>query len=100
MKDAFHSDIPRSGGFAFEKSRHLTDGSLMAASAESYDGCRPGELDRSVREQLGEYIVPSIETGVLCLPTFFTESKGPHGLEGIGERQVLYAGILGTRGAH
>lgn len=105
MKDVFplitgRSDIPHSGGFAFKNLKPLTDVKLQHACPESYDGCRPGELDRSVREQLGGYIVPLSNTSVPCLPTFFTECKGPTEPVPVGERQILYAGTLGARGVH
>ena len=106
IKDVFpfvagHSaGIPRSGGFAFNNLKALTDGSLKAAFPESYDGCRPGELDPSVREQLGEYIVPSSATSAPCLPTFFTVIIGPAGQVRVGQRQALYFGALGARGVH
>ena len=94
------ADIPHSGGFAFNNLKALTDGSLQDAFPEYYDGCRPGELNPSVREQLGEYIVPSSDTTVSCLPTFFTEIIGLSGHIRIGERPLRYAGALGARAVH
>lgn len=96
-----HSDIPHSGGFAFKNLKPLTDdNSLKPAFPESYDGCLPKELNRSVREQLGEYIVPTSNVMVPYLPTFFTECAGPAGAVRVGERHILYTGALGARAVH
>ena len=106
IKDALpliigHSDIPHSGGFAFKNLKPLTDGkSLKPAFPKSYDGCLPRELNKSIREQLGEYIVPTSNVMVPCLPTFFTECAGPTGVVRVGERHILYAGALGARAVH
>ena len=94
------ASIPHSGGFAFKNLKALTDGSIQVAFPESYDGCRPGELDPSIREQLGEYIVPSTDTRVPCLPTFFNVTKGPKGMIQAGQRQILYSATLGARAVH
>lgn len=97
-----HSDIPHSGGFFFKNLKPLTDKSLnlQPAFPDSYDGCHPEELDRSIREQLGEYIIPLSERNVPCLPTYFTVLMGPDDTMPVGYRQILYEGSLGARAVH
>ena len=96
-----HSDIPHSEKFAFKNLKPLTDDkSLKSTFSESYDGCLPEELNRSVRKQLEEYIVSMSNMIIPCLPTFFTECAGPAGAMRVGERHILYTDVLSARAVH
>ena len=53
----------------------LTDGSITKAQPDFYDGSRPADLDKRVREELGPYSVPSTNTAAPCVPNFFPEEK-------------------------
>ena len=97
---ARHPDIPHSRGVRFNNLKPLTDGGIPPAFPALYDGCHLEELDRSVREELETYIVPSSNTFVPCLPTFFTECKGPTGSVQEGKCKILYPGALAARAVH
>lgn len=94
------SDIPSQENLSFGNLEHLTDGSITKAQPDFYDGSRPAELKKAIREELGPYIVPSSNTTAPCLPNFFTEGKGPNGNAAVCKRQALYDGALGDRGIH
>ena len=94
------SDIPSQENLLFGNLKHLTDGSITKAKPDCYDGSRPADLNKQIREELGPYIVPSTNTAAPCLPNFFTEGKGPNGNTAVCKRQALYDGALGARGIH
>ena len=70
------------------------------AKPDFYDGSRPVEFKKEVREGLGPYIIPSTNTAAPCLPNFFMEAKGPKGSSEVCKRQALYDGVLSARGVH
>ena len=94
------ADIPSQGNLRFTNLKDLTDGSMVQAQPDLYDGARPAELNKQIREELGPYIVPSKNTAAPCLPNCFAEGKGPKGLIDVGENQAMYDGALGARGIH
>ena len=94
------SDIPSQENLLFGNLKHLTDGSITKAKPDCYDGSRPADLNKQIREELGPHIVPSTNTAAPCLPNFFTEGKGPNGSTAVCKRQALYDGALGARGVH
>ena len=73
------TDIPSQENLLFVNIKHLTNDSITKAKPDCYDGSRPADLNKHVREELGSYIVPSTNTAISCLPNFFTEGKGPNG---------------------
>lgn len=94
------ADIPSQENLRFTNLKDLTDGSITKAQPDFYDGARPEELDKQIREDLGPYIVPSTNAAAPCLPNFFTEGKGPKGLTDVCKNQAMYDGALGARGIH
>lgn len=94
------ADIPSQENLRFGNLKDLTDGSITKAQPDFYDGARPEELNKQIREELGPYIVPSTNTAAPCLPNFFTEGKGPNGGTPTCKNQALYDGALGARGVH
>ena len=94
------ADIPSQENLYFGNLKDLTDGSITKAKPDFYDGARPTELNRQVREQLSEYIEPSTKKNAPLLPNFFTEGKGPDGSAPVSELQAMYDGALGARGIH
>ena len=93
-------DIPSREDLLFGNLKDLTDGSIIKAKPDLYDGSRPAKLNKQIREKLGPYIVPSADTTVPCLPNFFTEAEGPSGTTDVCRLQSLYDGALGARGIH
>ena len=94
------ADIPSQENLRFVNLKDLTDGSITKAQPDFYDGARPEELNKHIREELGPYVLPSTNTAAPCLPNFFTEGKGPKGLTDVCENQAIYNGALGARGIH
>ena len=94
------ADIPSQENLLFGNLKHLTDGSITKAKPDCYDGSRPADLNKQIREELGPYIVPSTNTAAPCLPNFFTEAKGPKGTTDVCKRQALYDGAVGARRIH
>ena len=94
------ANFPSQENLSFGNLKDLTDGFITKAQPDFYDGSRPADLDKRIREELGPYIVPSTNTAAPCLPNFFTEGKGPNGNTAVCKRQALYDGALGARGIH
>ena len=94
------ADISSEGNILFGNLKDLTDGSITKAKPDFYDGSRPAEFKKQIREELGPYIVPSTNADAPCLPNFFTEAKGPKGTISVCTRQALYDGALSARGIH
>jgi len=94
------ADIPSQENLLFGNLKHLTDGSITKAKPDFYDGSRPAELNKQIREELGPYIVPSTNTAAPCVPNFITEAKGPKGTSDVCKRQASYHGAVCARGMH
>ncbi|PHH86568.1 hypothetical protein CDD83_10052 [Cordyceps sp. RAO-2017] len=78
----------------------LTDGTLVAGSPDLYYGARPEQLDRIVRRELNNRIVPSSQHDLPILPNFFLEVKAREGSLAVASRQACYDGALGARAIH
>lgn len=57
----------------------LTDGTIVTPKPDIYYGTVPEQLDATVRNELGHYIVPSTAVDKPIAPNFFLEVKGPDG---------------------
>ena len=91
------ADIPSQENLRFTNLKDMTDGSITKAQPDSYDGARPEDLNKQIREELGPYIIPSTNTAAPCLPNFFTECKGRKGPADVNKLQATYDGGLGER---
>jgi len=94
------ADIPSLKNLSFGNFKDLTDGSITKGQPDFYDGSRPANLDKRIRDELGPYVVPSTNTAAPCVPNFYTEGKGPKGDTSVCRNQALYDGALGARGIH
>ena len=92
------ADILSQENLRFTNLKDLTDGSITKAQPDFYDGTRPEDLNKQIREELGPYIVPSTNTAAPCLPNFVTEGKGPKGLADVNKLQACYDGAVIERG--
>jgi hypothetical protein len=88
------------GDIPFNNLAPLTVGELTAAKPDLYEGARPEQLDRRVRNELSSYIIPSKQDNLPLVPNFFLEAKGPDGTAAVARRQACYSGALGARGMH
>ena len=94
------AEIPSAVELPFGNLEPLTDGTLVDAKPDFYDGARPAQIDRRIRIELGSSIIPSAQHQAPALPNFFTEVKGPDGNAAVAKRQACYDGALGARGIH
>ncbi|TKA64436.1 hypothetical protein B0A49_10134 [Cryomyces minteri] len=95
---AGNADIPSQEDVMYTNLAPLTDGTITAPMPDFYDGALPQQLDRRVRNELGQYIVPSKNFSTPALPNFFAEAKGPDGSAAVAKRQACYDGAIGARG--
>ncbi|KAK5260842.1 hypothetical protein LTR40_003359 [Exophiala xenobiotica] len=75
----------------------LTDGTIVAAQPDVYDGARSDQLNQRVQDDLKPYIVPSSNDHAPILPNNFTELKGPTGTMAVVKRQACHNGAIGAR---
>ncbi|KAI9748370.1 MAG: hypothetical protein M4579_007245, partial [Chaenotheca gracillima] len=92
------TNIPSAGELPFGYLEPLTDGTLVDAKPDFYDGARPAQIHPRIRSELGSYITPSTQQQAPALPNFFAEGKGPEGNAAVAKRQACYDGALGARG--
>jgi hypothetical protein len=95
-----NADIPNEGDLVFTQLESITNGITANAKPDFYDGARPEDIDKRVREDLGPYIVPLTHQHAPAAPNFFTEAKPPKGGADVAKRQACYDGALGARGMH
>lgn len=88
------------GGVPFRNLDHLTDGTLVPGNPDRYHGARPELLDRQIRIELNDQIVPTTQHDLPIAPNFFMAAKGPDGSTSVAKRQACYDGALGARGMH
>lgn len=92
--------IPSAKNLVFGNLEPLTQGNLVDAKPDFYDGARPAQIDLRIREELGSYITPATLGQAPALPNFFNEAKGPDGSAAVAKRQACFDGALGARGIH
>ena len=81
----------------FGNIKPLTDGSLVAPKPDLYDGVNPTTLDKAIREELADVIVPSKSGGNPVVPNFFFEIAGPKSRPMVAELRARYHGAIGAR---
>jgi hypothetical protein len=84
----------------FNNLKPLTDGTIKSAKPDIYFGAYPGELHKSIRDELAGQIIPSTNTSKPMAPNFYMEVKGPGGTQGVATRQACYVGAIGCRAMH
>ncbi|KMW68959.1 hypothetical protein BDDG_13161 [Blastomyces dermatitidis ATCC 18188] len=88
------------GGYLLGNLAPLTDGTLAQAKPDHFYGARPEQLNRRIRNELCNYIIPSTQDDLPMIPNFFLEAKGPDGSLAVATQQACYDGALGARGMH
>jgi hypothetical protein len=58
------------GGIPFRNLDHLTDGTLVPGNPDRYHGARPEQLDRQIRSEFRDQIVPSTQHDLPIAPNF------------------------------
>ncbi|KAM4060511.1 hypothetical protein HRG_001930 [Hirsutella rhossiliensis] len=88
------------GEIPFTNLEQLTDGTLVPGNPDLYYGARPEQLDRNIRRELNNQIIPSTQHGLPIAPNYLFQAKGPDGSLSVATRQACYDGALGARGIH
>ena len=89
-----------SGQVKFKNLAHLTDGTLVPGNPDLYEGARPEQLDRRVRTELNDLIIPTTQKELPFLPNFVLAAKAPSADGTVAFRQASYDGALGARAMH
>lgn len=74
-----------------------TNETLVSGNPDFYHGARPEQLDRQIRDELGQYIVPSTQHDLPILLNHVTAAKGPDGSAAVAIRQATYDAHFGVR---
>ena len=76
---ASKANIPNEGDLVFTNLELLTDGTLANAKPDYYDGARPEQIEKWVRDELASVIMPLTLQHAPSLPNIFVEGKGSEG---------------------
>jgi hypothetical protein len=94
------AEHPSARNTAFGNLEPLTDGTIAPAKPDIYYGSLPEHLSQSVRDDIGQHIIPSTMRDKPLAPNFFVEVKGPDGSAAVATRQARYDGAVGSRAMH
>ncbi|KAM7218476.1 hypothetical protein V8F06_006080 [Rhypophila decipiens] len=92
--------IPNEGAVRFTNFKSLTGGLTVNAAPDFFDGALSGDVDKSVREDLSQMIIPTEHPNVPVAPNFFLGAKPPAGRVDVARRQACYNGAYGARAMH
>ena len=87
-----------SGEIPFTNLAPLMDENLVSGNPDFYHGARAEQLERQIRNELGNLIIPSTQHDLPILPNHFTAAKGPDGSAAVAARQASYDAFFGARG--
>ncbi|OAA48546.1 hypothetical protein NOR_01796 [Metarhizium rileyi] len=94
------ADLPSEGNLPFTNLASITDGTTVDAIPNLYDGVYPKDVDRSVRQDLNDMIIPTTHGRAPAVPNFFVEAKAPRGGADVAKRQACLDGAIGARAMH
>ncbi|KAH8747031.1 hypothetical protein F5883DRAFT_367245, partial [Diaporthe sp. PMI_573] len=93
---AGRANIPNEGHIPFTNLESLTNNTTANPVPDFFDGARPGDVDKIVREDLDKVIVPTKKAGVPVAPNFFLEAKGSGGTVEVADKQAVQDGAHGA----
>ncbi|KAL4875025.1 hypothetical protein BJY04DRAFT_202725 [Aspergillus karnatakaensis] len=85
------------GGVRFSNLAPLTDETVSQAKPDTYYGARPESLDKRIRQDLEDQLIPSKDDSLPMAPNFFLDVKGSGGSHAVAVRQACYDGAVGAR---
>ena len=94
------TDIPNEGHLPFTNIESITGEATVKAVPDFFDGARPGYVDKAVREDLSQMIIPTKHADCPVAPNFYLEAKAPRGGADVAQRQALHDGAIGARAMH
>ncbi|KAM7210664.1 hypothetical protein V8F06_013947 [Rhypophila decipiens] len=86
-----NTSIPNEGNLRFTNFKSLTGGLTVNAVPDFFDGALPGDVDKSVREDLSQMIIPTKSANVPVAPNFFLEAKPPSGGADVARPRAMHA---------
>lgn len=92
------SDIPSAARLTFDNLLPLTDGTILDARPDFYDGAHPTQTDGQLQEELGPYIIPTTQQQAPTLPNFFAKIQGSNVETAKSSLEACYNGVMGARG--
>jgi hypothetical protein len=97
---AGNADILSKQNLLFTRLDPIANNITVNTKPDFYDGARLEDVDKRVRDNIGNYIIPIGHATALVVPNFFLEVKRPNGGADVAKRQACYNGALGARGMH
>lgn len=94
------ADIPSKQNLLFTRLDPIINNTTVNAKPDFYDGARLKDVDKRVREDIGNFIIPTGHAIAPVAPNFFLEVKRPSGGADVAKRQACYNGALGARAMH
>ena len=92
-----NTNIPSGSNQMFKNLKPLGD-RISTPQPDYFNGSRTKEIRPKVRDDLGQYIIPSSQRKRPALPNFFMEAKGPEGKSSVAKRQITQDLAAGARG--
>ncbi|KAK0631002.1 hypothetical protein B0T17DRAFT_616584 [Bombardia bombarda] len=87
-----NASIPNEGNLPFTNLKSLTKGLTVKPVPDFFDGARPGHIDKSVREDLSQIIVPTKHADVPACYDGAYGARAMHSLQSYGEEEPVYDG--------
>lgn len=93
-------DITNEGHLPFNNLVSITDDTTVNPVPGFFDGAYLGAVDRKVRDNLYEIIIPNKKVRIPVAPNHFLEAKDPGGTLEVAEGQAVLDGAYGARIMH
>lgn len=74
----------------------MTGGVTVNPKPDFYNSARLEDIDKSVWEELGPFIIPTRHRTAPVAPNFFMEAKAPYGAVDVAKRQAIQDGAYGA----
>ncbi|KAH8757624.1 hypothetical protein F5883DRAFT_631949 [Diaporthe sp. PMI_573] len=94
------SDIPNEGNLPFTNIKSMTGGATVEAVPDFFDGAPSGDIDKAVRDDLSQMIIPTKHANVPIVPNLFLEVNAQGGGADVALHQALHGGAIGARAMH
>ena len=73
------------------------EASLTAPKPDKFYGASLSQISPRIRNDLGQYIIPSTDSSLPAAPNYFLAAKGASGRPDVAQRQAMYDGAVGAR---
>ncbi|KAI9678583.1 MAG: hypothetical protein M1817_005640 [Caeruleum heppii] len=95
-----HHSLPHSGNVSWTNMSSMTESLTVAPQPDLYYGTRVGDIPKSIRDSVGDLIIPSTVPNAPASPHFVLENKGPAGSLEVVRRQAAHSAAAAARAAH